>query len=200
MEICVSNVKISCKVQICNKNSISFNRDIPLKCYNNFSVIKTKYTYIIFTKTKIHRKFHVNITKIPSLDHISKAIDELKNIIKEPFLVENLKIENITCLHVLEKNINLLETFKNLKKNQYEENNDLKKNQYEENNDLKGNNIIVQVQYNPEKFPGIFLKLETCSVLLFSSGKLVVIGATSEEEAKKGISSVLNMLKELKAD
>ena len=187
MEIYVSNVKISCKVQILNADNISFNRDIPLKCYNNFCVIKTKYTYIIFTKSKINRKFHVNITKIPTLDHISKSIDELKNIINESFLVENLKIENITCLHVLNKNINLLDTFEIIKKKQQEE-----------NNDSKEENIIIQVQYNPEKFPGIFLKLKNCSVLLFSSGKLVVIGSTSEEIAKNGIYFILNMLKVLK--
>ena len=187
MEIYISNVKISCKIQIFNDNNISFNRDIPLKCYNNFRVIKTKYTYIIFTKSKINRKFHVNITKIPSLDHISKAINELKNIINGSFSVENLKIENITCLHILNKNINLVDTFRNLKKKQYEE-----------NTDSNQNNIIVQTQYNPEKFPGIFLRLKNCSLLLFSSGKLVVIGATSEEEAKNGIFSILNMLKVLK--
>ena len=187
MEIYVSNVKISCKVRIFNVNDISFNRDIPIKQYNNFNVIKTKYTYIIFTKSKKNRKFHVNITKIPSLDHISKAIDELKNIINETFSVENLKIENITCLHILNENINLLETFKNFKKRQFVD-----------SKDLEGKNIIIQVRYNPEKFPGIFLKLKNCSVLLFSSGKLVVIGATSEEEAKNGISSILNMLKTIK--
>ena len=120
----------------------------------------------------------MNITKIPSLDHISKAIDELNNIINEAFSVEDLKVENITCLHILNKNINLLETIKKLNSEH-----------------LKEKNIIVQAQYNPEKFPGIFLKLENCSMLLFSSGKLVVIGATSEEEAKKGIFSILNLLK-----
>ena len=125
MEVYISNVKLSCKVRMTNNNNISFNRDISIKQYNNFSVIKTKYTYIIFTKTKTNRKFHVNITKIPSLDHISKAIDELNIIINEDFSVENFKIENITCLHILNNNINLLETFNNLNKNQYENSQDL---------------------------------------------------------------------------
>ena len=186
MEVYISNVKLSCKVRIFNDNNISFNRDIPIKQYNNFSVIKTKYTYIIFTKTKTNRTFHVNITKIPSLDHISKAIDELNNIINENFSVENFKIENITCLHILNNNINLLETFNNLNKNQYVI-----------SQDSEEKNIVIQARYNPEKFPGIFLKLRNCSVLIFSSGKLVVIGATSEEEAKKGIFSILKFLKNL---
>lgn len=184
MEVYISNVKLSCKVRIFNNNIISFNRDIAIKQYNNFSVIKTKYTYIIFTRTKINRKFHVNITKIPSLDHVSKAIDELNDIINEDFAVENFKIENITCLHILNDNINLLETFNNLNKNQNEI-----------SQDLEENNKIIQARYNPEKFPGIFLKLRNCSVLIFSSGKLVVIGATSEEDAKKGIYFILKFLK-----
>ena len=186
MEVYISNVKLSCKVRMINNNNISFNRDISIKQYNNFSVIKTKYTYIIFTKTKNSRKFHVNITKIPSLDHVSKAIDELNIIINEDFSVENVKIENITCLHILNNNINLLKTFNNLNKNQYEN-----------GQDPEEKSIIIQARYNPEKFPGIFLKLRNCSVLIFSSGKLVVIGATSEEEAKKGIFSILNFLKSL---
>ena len=112
MDIFVSNVKISCKAQLFNTDNISFNRDILIKQYNNFNVIKNKYTFIIFTKSKIKQKFHVNITKIPSFDHIPKAIEELKKIIKTPFSVKDIKIENITCLHILNKEINLIKIFK----------------------------------------------------------------------------------------
>ena len=111
MDINVSNVKISCKAQLFNMDNISFNRDIHIKQYSNFNVIKNKYAFIIFTKSKIRQKFHVNITKIPSFDHIPKAIEELKNIIENPFSVEEIKIENITCLHILNKEINLIEIF-----------------------------------------------------------------------------------------
>ena len=91
MEVLVSNVKISCKVHLINSDEISFNTDNTIKHYNNFVVVKKKYSFIIFTKTRQNRHFHVNITKIPSTEHISKAIDELKLIISSEFVVEILK-------------------------------------------------------------------------------------------------------------
>ena len=158
--------------------NISFNRDIFIKQYNNFNVIKNKYAYIIFTKSKIRQKFHVNITKIPSFDHVPKAIEELKNIIENPFSVEDIKIENITCLHILNKEINLIEVFRNISSSNFSKD-------------------IIHARYNPEKFPGMFIKLRKCSILLFSSGKMVVIGATSKEEAENGIFFVVNMVKQV---
>ena len=176
MDIDVSNIKISCKAQLFNTENISFNRDIFIKQYSNFNVIKNKYAYIIFTKSKIRQKFHINITKIPSFDHVPKAIEELKNIIENQFSVEDIKIENITCLHILNKDINLIEIFRNIPLNNFSKD-------------------IIHMRYNPEKFPGMFIKLRKCSILLFSSGKMVVIGATSKEEAKNGIFFVMNMVK-----
>ena len=177
MDIDVSNIKISCKAQLFNSDNISFNRDIFIKKYNNFNVIRNKYAYIIFTKSKNQtKKFHVNITKIPSFDHVTKAIEELKNIIENPFSVEQISIENITCLYILNKEINLIEIFKNVLSSNFSKD-------------------IIHVRYNPEKFPGMFIKLRKCSILLFSSGKMVVIGATTKEDAKNGIFFVINMVK-----
>ena len=51
---------------------------------------------------------------------------------------------------------------------------------------------IIQKRYDPEKFPGIFLKVKKCSALVFSSGKAVIIGASSKEDAKQGIFFFLN--------
>ena len=69
MEVLVSNVKISCKVHLIDSDEISFNTDNTIKRYNNLVVVK-KYSFIVFTKTKKNRHFHVNITKIPSTEHI----------------------------------------------------------------------------------------------------------------------------------
>ena len=80
MEVLVSNVKISCKVHLINSDEISFNTDNTIKRYNNFVVVKKKYSFIIskqYSKTRQNQHFHVNITKISSTEHISKALDEL---------------------------------------------------------------------------------------------------------------------------
>ena len=99
MEVLVSYVKISCKVHLIDSYQISFNTDNTIKRYNNFVVVKKNYSFIVFTKTKQNRHFHVNITKIPSTEHIPKALDKLKIIISSKFVVEIFKVENMTCLY-----------------------------------------------------------------------------------------------------
>ena len=59
---------------------------------------------------------------------------------------------------------------------------------------------IIQKRYDSEKFPGIFLKVKKCSALVFSSGKIVIIGASSEEDAKQGIKIIFKLLKKYKAE
>ena len=93
MEVMVSNVKISCKIRLIDSDKISFNTDNVLKHYSNFTVVKKKYSFIVFTKTKQNQNFHVNITKIPSTEHIPKALDELKLVISSKFITENFKLK-----------------------------------------------------------------------------------------------------------
>ena len=40
MDVLVSNVKISCKIQLIGSDEISFNTDNVMKRYNNFAVVK----------------------------------------------------------------------------------------------------------------------------------------------------------------
>ena len=178
MEVLVSNVKISCKIRLIDSDEISFNTDNVMKRYNNFTVVKEKYSFIVFTKTKQSQNFHVNITKIPSTEHIPKALDELKLVISSEFIIEVFKVENMTCLYQITTEINLLTFYNNLKLNVDFE--------------------IIQKRYDPEKFPGMFLTLKKCSALIFSSGKIVIIGASSEEDAKQGIKIIYELLKKYK--
>ena len=134
----------------------------------------------MFTKTKQSRNFHVNITKIPSTEHIPKALDELKLVISSKFITEVFKIENMTCLYQITTEINLLTFYNNLK--------------------LNVDFGIIQKRYNSEKFPGMFLTLKKCSALIFSSGKIVIIGASSEEDAKQGIKIIYELLKKYKTE
>ena len=134
----------------------------------------------MFTKTKQSRNFHVNITKIPSTEHIPKALDELKLVINSKFITEEFKIENMTCLYQITTDINLLTFYNNLK--------------------LNVDFGIIQKRYDSEKLPGIFLTLQKCSALIFSSGKIVIIGASSEEDAKQGIKIIYELLKKYKTE
>ena len=118
--------------------------------------------------------------KIPSTEHILKALDELKLIISSEFVVEIFRVENMTCLYQSKAEIKLLSFYNHLKSNVDFE--------------------IIHKRYDPEKFPGIFLKVKKCSALVFSSGKIVIIGASNEEDAKQGIEIIFKLLKKYKAE
>ena len=55
------------------------------------------------------------------------------------------------------------------------------------------------MHYNPEKFPGMFLQIKECTILIFSSGKMVVIGAANEDNAKKGLNAVYNFINQIQS-
>ena len=86
----------------------------------------------------------------------------------------------MTCLYQITTKINLLTFYNNLK--------------------LNADFEIVQKRYDPEKFPGMFLTLKKCSALIFLSGKIVIIGASSEQDAKQGIKIIYELLKKYKTE
>ena len=181
IDLSINNVKLSCKLRLVQDANVSFNTDNCLiKYYPNFCVIKSKFTYIIFTKKKKPaHTFHVNITKIPNLFYVQEAITKLKEIIKEKHAIENEKIENLTCFYYKPQTINLRQILNNF--------------------NLIDNTNIIALRYRPEKFPGMFINFKNCTVLLFSNGKLVVIGASNETDAKSGILQILELVRRLQA-
>ncbi|WP_457753808.1 hypothetical protein [Thermococcus sp.] len=55
---------------------------------------------------------------------------------------------------------------------------------------------LPNVEYDPEQFPGLILKFNrSLTVLLFNSGRFVVVGAKSLEEAKNAIKKLKELLK-----
>jgi transcription initiation factor TFIID TATA-box-binding protein len=68
--------------------------------------------------------------------------------------------------------------------------------------DLTELSIVIgfeQVEYEPEQFPGLIYRPEgTDSVgLIFSTGKMVITGATNRQEAEEAYSSIENKLQEV---
>ena len=181
IDLSINNVKLSCKLRLLQNDNVSFHTDNCLiKYYPNFCVIKSKFTYIIFTKKKEQAQtFHVNITKIPNLFNVQEAITKLSEIIKEKHTIENKKIENLTCFYYKPQSINLRQILDNF--------------------NLFGNTNIIALRYRPEKFPGMFINLKNCTVLLFSNGKIVVIGASKETDAKSGILQILEFVQRVQA-
>ena len=174
-ELTINNVKLSCKIQLTQAANLSFNTDNSLiKYYNNFCVIRNKFTFIVFTKKKKgDTSFHVNITKIPNLACVNESLDKLSSIINEEHVIQQKRIENLTCFYQLIKNINLKKLYNVLNNN---------------------NTCVLRFRYRPEKFPGMFLSFKKCTLLIFSNGKLVVIGASNEEDARTGIDKIKHLL------
>lgn len=57
---------------------------------------------------------------------------------------------------------------------------------------------LPNVEYDPEQFPGLIFKLnksKSLTVLLFNSGRFVVVGAKSLEEAESAIKKLKELLK-----
>ena len=181
IDLAINNVKLSCKIRLLQDNDISFNTDNCLvKYYTNFCVIKSKFTFIIFTKKKEQDyTFHANITKISNLYYVTEAIEKLSDIIKEKHVIEKVNIENLTGFYQAPQSINLRKVLNNF--------------------NVKNDDNVNSLRYRPEKFPGMFISLKNCTVLLFSNGKLVVIGASNEKDAKNGISHVLKLVREMQA-
>ncbi|AGI47817.1 TATA-box binding protein (TBP), component of TFIID and TFIIIB [Thermoplasmatales archaeon BRNA1] len=52
----------------------------------------------------------------------------------------------------------------------------------------------LDVVYEPEAFPGMILKIQDCTYNVFSSGKFLILGCTSELEAKNADDYFLNLI------
>lgn len=60
---------------------------------------------------------------------------------------------------------------------------------------LKKLSRLKQIEYNPEKFPGGIIILKTGKGLIFNSGKIVSVGCKNENESKKNIIRIHDLLK-----
>lgn len=159
----ITNIKISLKVlPICLDTvcSIAKNCNISFKKYNNFVVLRTEFTYIIF-KNKKGCNTHVNITKLRFFSDIEKSKQFLNRkilcLLKSSVIHQ--KIDNITASYDLKKNVNILKTIKKFIN-------------------------LCEVRYNNEKFPGVFLKHTLGTIIVFHSGKTILIGSKTLDSLK----------------
>jgi len=146
----VKNIKISLKLIGCSlDNAISrLNRlNIPHKRFANYITFTEQFTYIYF-KSKDGVLNHVNVTKLRSTDDIGTSM----NILKELFDVYEIssRIDNIIATYNTGHPINLMK--------------------------LIASKALSPTKYNPEQFPGLFAKYPEGTVLIFHSGKLVLVG------------------------
>jgi hypothetical protein len=159
----ITNIKISLKVlPICLDTvcSIAKKCDLAFKRYNNFIVLRNEFTYIIF-KNKKGCNTHINITKLRCFSDIERCQDFLNRDILCMFksCVIQQKIDNITASYDLKKNVDILKTIEKFIN-------------------------LCEVRYNNEKFPGVFLKHSLGTIIVFHSGKTILIGSKNLNSLK----------------
>lgn len=165
----ITNIKISLKTSFLCLDTVVLilkEKDIAHKRYSNFIVIRDLYTYIIF-KQGCNGCNHVNITKLKVLDDIDISIKHLCSVLLTCHIVEYKRVvDNITASINLERQFNLLEITKL---------------------------FPGHCSYNTEKFPGLFLKFNCGTIILFHTGKCILIGAKTESDIQCLIAKIANI-------
>ena len=152
----IRNVKVSAKVSNLCLNTVNLklaSSGISLKHFSNYITFQHTYTYIVFKNSKDLTN-HVNITKLKSESEIEKALYLLTNLIG--CHVINWKIDNIIATSSLQKKLDLTQ--------------------------IAIQKIFPRVKYNSEQFPGLFAKFDCGTVILFHSGKIVIVGCKNQSE------------------
>lgn len=149
----VKNIKISLKVKGCPLDIAIQSLKIlgiPYKFFDNYISFTKEHTFIYF-KAKIGGTNHVNVTKLKTRADIKASVIILKELFHIKVL--GIKIDNIIATYNLNQPVNLTNIIED--------------------------KVFHLTKYNPEQFPGLFVKFPEGTVLIFHSGKLVLVGFKS---------------------
>ena len=174
----MTNIKFSCTIILIDEGPLSLNKDVARKVFSNFTVVRKQYVYTIFKTRKNDKSYHVNITKVPSRADVEISLSLLTDIISNHFYVKTWEINNLTCSYRADFEIPLPDVFDKLRKESY----------------------VKKIRFNPERFPGMFVTFEANTVLIFSTGKMVIIGAKTEDTAEHSLDLVIDFLKQYRAE
>jgi TATA-box binding protein (TBP) (component of TFIID and TFIIIB) len=171
MNYTITNVKVSVKsTPIALSNVLKLEGVI--KTYNNFIVLQSKYTYTIFKTSKLSEN-HINITKIPKLEKIEDAIENLKQHVQ--FSTKKVTVDNIIASIKLGYRIDLVSVCEK--------------------------KLFESMKYNSDIFPGLYVKFGIGTAILFHSGRIVLVGVKNEKDLQcltQSIFASINMLSMMK--
>lgn len=177
MDYKITNVKLSVKCKNISLDSVfdfCLQQNIPFTKFNNFLVLKSNYTYIIFkksTKNIHHGEYHINITKIPSFEKISDCMEFLKRLSPAIKLL-SLKVDNISVSYNLNCFVDIIKL----------------------QSSAKGD---CDITYNKETFPGLFLKFKKGygTAIVFYTGKCVLLGSKNASHVENIVEKLLTFVK-----
>jgi hypothetical protein len=154
----IKNVKISVKLEDISLNSVVKYLEcnsISFVIKGNYLVIHHKYVYIFF-KLKNFVIRHINVTKIPDEESVKDSILVLQNEILNGMYLKIFyyKIDNMTAIYDTKNNVDLLKILDKTK-------------------------LSFNVRYNKEKFPGLFIKTNEGTFIIFHTGKVNLVGCKS---------------------
>lgn len=166
----IANYKVSCKSPLIALDNVLYLlkvENIPCRVYANFIVFEKEFTYTIFKNGKKPEN-HINITKLKCRSDIEKALSVLSDLLKFHNL-HNFKIDNITASTSSYTTTDL--------------------------NQISQKKTWGVLKYNPEKFPGLFIKHALGTVIIFHSGKVVILGCKEENNVEWLVHQAIALIK-----
>ena len=154
MDYKIANVKVSIKTSPLFLDIVLRKcEEKQLYCKNYKNFLVIKDVFTyIIFKMNKNNENHINITKIPNLDSVAIAIASIQDITDCHVISQT--IDNIIASTFIKKNLDLQSISK----------------------------LFTNVKYNNEKFPGLFIKYKIGTVILFHSGKIVIVGSKKEAD------------------
>ena len=152
----ICNIKVSFTIKK-DKKWYEKIKDVCVKNKKNLkksgNITTFKYIFSFCFFEKKTEYIHVNATGIKKEEDIPNfKIFFYNNILKEE--IHNFKIDNITASFSINKDLNLNTIF----------------------------NSFENVKYNPERFPGLFLKHNSSTAVIFRNGKINILGCKNSKD------------------
>lgn len=159
----ITNIKLSLKTTFILLDSVKKllkNQNIDFKEYPNYIVLKNKYTYVYF-KSACGEINHLNITNVKNFKDIDSSVNYFLNVLMKSLEISEVyrRVDNISASLNLNLTLNLLDIVNYFEK-------------------------VCCVSYNTEKFPGVFLKFEKGTIIVFYTGKCIFIGCKNSYNLK----------------
>jgi TATA-box binding protein (TBP) (component of TFIID and TFIIIB) len=160
MAYTINNIKVSFKIELIPLDNVQerlFINKISFKIYHNYYVFKIgSYHCVLFKENFLNQNNHLNVTKILSLSEISDLHLLIEKVLKKKIL--QFRVDNIMATATIGHPLSL---------------------RYLSVNQLRG-----VAKFNCETFPGLFLKYKEGTLILFHSGKIVIVGCRCEKDIK----------------
>lgn len=162
----INNVKISVLFHSVFPMSHFFNtaisRNVCISQKRNFLVIKDGFSITIFQKSD--NQYHLNVTGIQSLSEVNQAVNWVivTYCPSESFRYISHQVDNVTATYNFGYKLPL----------------------------QKIACYLTPCRYNTERFPGLHMKSEKGAVIIFESGKVNIVGYSSEQEVVERWKSV----------